>query len=216
MTGRQKLLMIMLLATIGLQMVGPMLWKWSFAEIGALWLISGIIAGIVAGFNNERICEIMGKACAGVFVGVICIGFARAVSVVLTKGNILDSVIYGLSIPLKQIPSSLSALGMLVIQSIINFFIPSGSGQAAVTMPIMAPLADVVGLTRQTAVMAFQLGDGLTNMVIPTMGALVVYIGVAKVPFSTYFKWVLPLYAMLMGIGAVGLLIATFTKLGPF
>ena len=158
----------------------------------------------------------MGKACAGVFVGVICIGFARAVSVVLTKGNILDSVIYGLSIPLKQIPSSLSALGMLVIQSIINFFIPSGSGQAAVTMPIMAPLADVVGLTRQTAVMAFQLGDGLTNMVIPTMGALVVYIGVAKVPFSTYFKWVLPLYAMLMGIGAVGLLIATFTKLGPF
>ena len=153
---------------------------------------------------------------AGVFVGVICIGFARSVSVVLTKGNILDTVIYGLSIPLKRLPSSLSALGMLVIQSIINFFIPSGSGQAAVTMPIMAPLADVVGLTRQTAVMAFQLGDGLTNMVIPTMGALVVYIGVAKVPFAKYFKWVLPLYAMLMVVGAVGLLIATFIKLGPF
>lgn len=83
-------------------------------------------------------------------------------------------------------------------------------------MPIMAPLADVVGLTRQTAVMAFQLGDGLTNMIIPTMGALVVYIGVAKVSFSTYFKWVFPLYLMLMSIGAVGLLIATFIKLGPF
>lgn len=216
MTGRQKLLMVMLLATIGLQMVGPMLWKWGFAQIGALWLISGIIAGVVAGFDNEKICGIMGKACAGVFVGVICIGFARSVSVVLTKGNILDTVIYGLSIPLKRLPSSLSALGMLVIQSIINFFIPSGSGQAAVTMPIMAPLADVVGLTRQTAVMAFQLGDGLTNMVIPTMGALVVYIGVAKVPFAKYFKWVLPLYAMLMVVGAVGLLIATFIKLGPF
>lgn len=216
MTGRQKLLMVMLLVTIGLQMVGPMLWKWGFSEIGALWLISGIIAGIVAGFKNDKICEIMGNACAGIFVGVICIGFARSVSVVLTKGNILDTIIYGLSVPLQQIPSVLSALGMLVIQSIINFFIPSGSGQAAVTMPIMAPLADVVGLTRQTAVMAFQLGDGLTNMIIPTMGALVVYIGVAKVEFGTYLKWVFPLYLMLMGVGAVGLVVATVIKLGPF
>lgn len=216
MTVRQKILTVMLLVTIALQMIGPMMWKWNFAEIGALWLISGIIAGVVAGFDNDKICNIMGRACSSIFVGVICIGLARSVSVVLTKGNILDSVIYGLSIPLKQIPSSLSAIGMLIIQSIINFFIPSGSGQAAVTMPIMAPLADVVGLTRQTAVMAFQLGDGLTNLIIPTMGALVVYIGVAKIPFSTYFKWVLPLYAMLMGVGAVGLIIATLIKLGPF
>jgi uncharacterized ion transporter superfamily protein YfcC len=216
MTGRQKILMVMLLITIGLQMVGPMLWKWGFSEIGALWLISGIIAGIIAGFKNDKICEIMGNACAGIFVGVICIGFARSVSVVLTKGNILDTVIYGLSVPLQQIPSVLSAVGMLVIQSIINFFIPSGSGQAAVTMPIMAPLADVVGLTRQTAVMAFQLGDGLTNMIIPTMGALVVYIGVAKVEFGTYFKWVFPLYLMLIGTGAIGLIVATVIKLGPF
>ncbi|MGI6782624.1 MAG: YfcC family protein [Aminivibrio sp.] len=216
MTTRQKILMVMLLVTIGLQMVGPMLWAWGFSEIGALWLISGIIAGIIAGFKNDKICEIMGNACAGIFVGVICIGFARSVSVVLAKGNILDTIIYGLSIPLQKIPSVLSAIGMLIIQSVINFFIPSGSGQAAVTMPIMAPLADVVGLTRQTAVMAFQLGDGLTNMIIPTMGALVVYIGVAKVEFGTFFKWVLPLYFMLMGTGAIGLIIATVTKLGPF
>lgn len=216
MTGRQKILAFMLLSTIGLQMVGPMLWKWSFAQIGALWLISGIIAGLVAGFDNYKICDIMDRACAGIFVGVICIGFARSVSVVLTNGNIMDTVIYGLSIPLKQLPKSISSLGMLVMQSVINFFIPSGSGQAAVTMPIMAPLADVIGLTRQTAVMAFQLGDGLTNMIIPTMGALVVYIGVAKVSFSTYFKWILPLYGMLMGIGAVALVVATLINLGPF
>jgi len=216
MSGRQKILMVMLLVTIGLQMVGPMFWKWGFSQIGALWLISGIIAGIIAGFKNDKICEIMGNACAGIFVGVICIGFARSVSVVLTKGNILDTIIYGLSVPLQQIPSVLSAIGMLAIQSIINFFIPSGSGQAAVTMPIMAPLADVVGLTRQTAVMAFQLGDGLTNMIIPTMGALVVYIGVAKVEFGTYFKWVFPLYLMLIGAGSIGLIVATVIKLGPF
>ena len=83
-------------------------------------------------------------------------------------------------------------------------------------MPIMAPLSDVVGLTRQTAVMAFQLGDGLTNMIIPTMGALVVYIGVAKVSYATYLKWIFPLYLMLVGVGVVGLLAATFIHLGPF
>ncbi len=216
MTGRQKILTVMLLATIGLQIVGPMQWGWGFAEIGAIWLISGIAAGLVAGFDNYKICNAMADASAGIFAGVMCIGFARSVSVVLTKGQILDTIIHALSSPLKQIPSSLSALGMLVIQSIINFFIPSGSGQAAVTMPIMAPLADVIGLTRQTAVLAFQLGDGLTNLIIPTMGALIVYIGVAKIEFSTYFKWVLPLYGMLMGIGAVGLIVATFIHLGPF
>ncbi|MDL2297643.1 AbgT family transporter [Synergistaceae bacterium OttesenSCG-928-D05] len=216
MTGRQKILTVMLLVTIALQIVGPMQWKWGFAEIGAMWLISGILAGVVAGFDNYKICHIMADASAAIFAGVICIGLARSVSVVLAKGQILDTVIYALSIPLQKIPSAFSALGMLVIQSIINFFIPSGSGQAAVTMPIMAPLADVIGVTRQTAVLAFQLGDGLTNLIIPTMGALVVYIGVAKIEFSTFFKWVLPLYGMLMAIGSAGLIIATVIKLGPF
>lgn len=216
MTGRQKILTVMLIATIALQMAGPMLWKWGFAEIGALWLISGILAGLVAGFTNERICEIMGNSCAGIFSGVICIGLARSVSVVLTEGNILDTIVYGLSIPLQQIPAAVSAVGMLFIQAMLNFFIPSGSGQATVAMPIMAPLADVVGLTRQTAVMAFQLGDGLTNMIMPTTGALFVYIGVAKIKYSTYFKWILPLFLMLVGIAIVSLLIATSVRLGPF
>ena len=216
MTGRQKILTFMLIATIGLQMAGPMLWKWGFAEIGALWLISGIIAGLVAGFSNERICEIMGNSCAGIFSGVICIGLARSVSVVLAEGNILDTIVYGLSIPLQQIPASVLAVGMIFIQALLNFFIPSGSGQATVAMPIMAPLSDVIGLTRQTAVMAFQLGDGLTNLIMPTTGALFVYLGVAKVPYSTYFKWIFPLFLMLIGIAIVSILIATFIHLGPF
>lgn len=216
MTCRQKILTIMLLITIALQIVGPIQLKWGFAEIGAMWLISGILAGIVAGFDNYKICNVMADASAAIFAGVICIGLARSVSVVLTRGQVLDTVIYALSNPLQKLPDSVSALGMLTIQSIINFFIPSGSGQAAVTMPIMAPLSDIIGITRQTAVLAFQLGDGLTNLIIPTMGALVVYIGVAKIEFSAYLKWVLPLYGMLMAIGSMGLIIASVIKLGPF
>lgn len=216
MTWRQKILTMMLLLTIILQMIGPMLWGWGFAEIGAMWLISGILAGIVAGFSNEKICEIMGNACAGIFSGVICIGLARSISVVLTEGNILDTIVYGLSVPLQQIPTTVSAIGMFIIQAMLNFFVPSGSGQATVAMPIMAPLADVVGLTRQTAVMAFQLGDGLTNMIMPTTGAIFVYIGVAKISYSTYLRWIFPLFLTLVCIAIVSILIATIIQLGPF
>ncbi len=95
----------------------------------------------------------------------------------------------------------------------INFFVPSGSGQATVTMPIMAPLADVIGLTRQTAVMAFQLGDGFSNLFLPTTAAIFMYIGVAKVDYPTYLKWIRPLAAGFWIIGAIGLIIATITRL---
>lgn len=217
MTSRQKILMLMFLITTVLQMIGPIKLKWGFAEIAALWLMSGILAGIVAGYNNERICDIFVRSwTADILIGTFCIGFARAVSIVLTKGNVLDTIIYALSIPLKGIPVSFSAIGMYAVQSIINFFIPSGSGQATVTMPIMAPLADIIGMTRQTAVVAFQLGDGLTNMIIPTFGTLIIYISIAKVDYKTYIKWVYPLYFMLVGIACVSLLIATAMRLGPF
>lgn len=217
MTVRQKILMLMFLVTTVLQMVGPIKFNWGFSEIAALWLMSGLLAGVVAGYNNEKICEVFVRSWTpDILVGTFCIGFARAVSVVLTKGNVLDTIIYALSIPLKQIPISFSAIGMYFTQSIINFFVPSGSGQATVTMPIMAPLADIIGMTRQTAVVAFQLGDGLTNMIIPTFGTLIIYISIAKVDYKTYIKWVYPLYFMLVGVACVSLLAATAMKLGPF
>lgn len=217
MTARQKILMIMFLITTVLQMVGPIKFKWGFSEIAALWLMSGILAGIVAKYDNEKICGIFVRSWTqDILIGTFCIGFARAVSVVLTKGNVLDTIIYALSIPLKQIPVSFAAIGMLFIQSIINFFVPSGSGQATVTMPIMAPLADIIGMTRQTAVLAFQLGDGFTNLIIPTFGTLIIYISIAKVNFKTYIKWIFPLYLMLIGVAVVALITATAIKLGPF
>ncbi|MEG1824066.1 MAG: TIGR00366 family protein [Cloacibacillus sp.] len=217
MSVRQKVLMVMFLITTVLQMVGPIKFEWGFSEIAALWLVSGILAGVVAGYNNEKICSIFVRSwTSDILIGTFCIGFARAVSLVLTKGNVLDTIIYALAVPLKQIPISFSAIGMYFTQSIINFFIPSGSGQATVTMPIMAPLADIIGMTRQTAVIAFQMGDGLTNMIIPTFGTLIIYISIAKVDFKTYIKWVYPLYFMLVGVACVTLLIATAIKLGPF
>jgi uncharacterized ion transporter superfamily protein YfcC len=216
MTTSQRILTVMLIATIILQVVGPIYWKWSFNELSALWIVSGVAAGFLAGFDNNKICDIFQEACGGIYAGVMCVGLARAISVVLTNGRILDTIIYALSIPLKQVPASFSALGMLVVQSVINFFVPSGSGQASVTMPIMAPLSDVIGLTRQTAVLAFQIADGCSNLILPTTAAIFIYLGTSKIQYSTYLKWMVPLYGILVGIGAVFLLVATFINLGPF
>lgn len=217
MTTRQKILIVMFIITTAAQMIGPIKFKWDFSQIAGMWLISGIAAGLVAGYNNEKIVEIFVRSWTPeILVGTFCIGFARAVSVVLSKGNVMDTVIYGLSIPLKGLPLSVSSIGMYIMQSLINFFIPSGSGQASVTMPIMAPLADIIGLTRQTAVMAFQFGDGLTNMIVPTFGTLFIYIGIAKLDFKTYLKWVYPLYFILVAVACASLLAATALKLGPF
>jgi uncharacterized ion transporter superfamily protein YfcC len=105
-----------------------------------------------------------------------------------------------------------AALGMLVFQSTLNFFVPSGSGQAAVTMPLMAPLADLLGLTRQTAIFAFTCGDGFSNMVIPTSAILMASLGIARVPYERWLRFMVPLFLLLMGLSAVFLGLAVWIE----
>jgi uncharacterized ion transporter superfamily protein YfcC len=126
----------------------------------------------------------------------------------MVDGMILDTLIHSAATALRHVPGILAAQGMLAFQTTLNFFIPSGSGQAAVTMPLMAPLADVLGLTRQTAVFAFTCGDGFANLVIPTSGVLMAMLGLAKVPFEKWIRFVLPVFLQLMGLAAVFLAIA--------
>jgi uncharacterized ion transporter superfamily protein YfcC len=128
--------------------------------------------------------------------------------VVLDDGQILDTLIYSAAALLQHVPGILAAEGMLLFQTVLNFFIPSGSGQAAVTMPLMAPLADVLGLTRQTAVFAFTCGDGFSNMVIPTSGILMAMLGLAHIPYDRWLRFVLPLLLQLLAVAAVFLAIA--------
>ena len=110
----------------------------------------------------------------------------------------------------------LAVWGMYVFQLVLNFFIPSGSGQATATMPIMAPLSDTLGITRQTAVLCFHYGDGFTNLVVPTLGSLMGCVAVSKVPFEKYLKWVWPLCLMWIAVGLISVTIATVINLGPF
>ena len=123
----------------------------------------------------------------------LVIGCAGGILVILENGNIMDTTLYGMSQLTGESQPLLSSYMQYGVQTVLNFFVPSGTTKAALTMPLFAPLADLTGMTRQTAVLAYQFGDGFTNMIIPTSGVTVGTLAMAKVPFEKWFKWLLPL-----------------------
>jgi uncharacterized ion transporter superfamily protein YfcC len=147
--------------------------------------------------------------CKSMVYGALVIGFAKAITIVLTDGQIIHSIIYYMSLPLVKFGSTVSGILMFYINLIFNFFVPSGSGQAMVVMPLFAPMADVVGVTRQIAVSAYQYGDGFSNTIIPTSGVLMAALGVAKIPYEKWLKFMLPLFGLWVLIGTISIVIAT-------
>jgi uncharacterized ion transporter superfamily protein YfcC len=136
------------------------------------------------------------------------IGVARGIQVVLDEAGVVDTIVHGISLPLQELPGALSAVGMFFMQSLTNFFIPSGSGQAFVTMPIMTPLSDLVGVSRQVAVLAFQFGDGFSNIVIPTQYVLLGVLAMAGVPYNRWLRFILPFMFKIAIVGSVALALA--------
>jgi uncharacterized ion transporter superfamily protein YfcC len=141
----------------------------------------------------------------------LMVGFARSIALLMEEGQVLHTVVHGLSRPLEGLPPVVAAVGMLVVQTVINLFIPSGSGQAYATMPIMAPLADVLGLERQVAVLAYQYGDGFSNLLIPTNIVLMAILGMAGVSYGRWVRFAAPLLMKLTGLAVVALVVAVWT-----
>jgi uncharacterized ion transporter superfamily protein YfcC len=189
---------------------------WYITEIAAIFIAMGIVAGFVGGMNANQIATEFILGAKEMTTGAIVVGVARGMLVIMESGLILDSIVSGLASAITMLPKSISAVGMLIVQSLINFFIPSGSGQAATTMPIMTPLADVIGLTRQTAVLAYQFGDGISNSIIPTSGVLLATLSVAKIKYDSWVKFVWPLILLWTLMAAVFMVIATVINYGPF
>jgi uncharacterized ion transporter superfamily protein YfcC len=181
---------------------------WWINEMSGAFFLLGILCVIISRMSIPDAAKAFVKGMEEMVVAALVVGFARGVQVVLEDGQILDTVIHSAAVNLQGFPKFIAGGGMLVFQSTLNFLIPSGSGQAAVTMPLMAPLADLVGLTRQTAVFAFTCGDGFTNMIIPTSGILMAVLALAKVPFMKWLKFVLPLYLICMLISFIFIYIA--------
>lgn len=189
---------------------------WYITEIGATFLAMGIIGGLLGKLTPSKIAEEFVIGAESIVFGALVVGIARGILVVMQDGMIIDSIINSLALGIKTLPKTISVLGMYIVQIIINFFIPSGSGQAATTMPIMAPLADVIGINRQVAVMAYQFGDGFTNSIIPTNATLMAVLSIAKIPYEKWIKFIWPLMVIWICTGAMFLIFANATNYGPF
>ena len=195
MSLRQKLSLLLFAATIGMLLYGTTRLGWYIDEIAALFLMMMIITGIVGGYSATEICKSFIRSTQSMVSSVLVIGFTRGILLVMQDAQISDTVVYYLSQLLDGSSKSLSAVGMLVIQNIINFFITGSSSQATITMPIMAPVADLVGLSRQTAVLAYTFGDGFSDLFWPT--ACILGCGLMGVPVNKWYRFITPLFVMM-------------------
>ena len=211
-TGRDKLVLTYVVAIIGLLVWGVIKKGWYFNEIAGLFLIMGVFAGFISGMKPSQLASCYVEGLKDITFGALVIGLSRGILIVMREGNIIDTVIYGLAQPLSLFPKWVAAEGMLFIQTLINFFIPSGSGQAATTMPIMAPLSDLLGITRQTAVLAYQYGDGFSNILWPTT-LLPVICGIARVPIEKWWKYFVPFFLLLLPVQMIFMAVAVAINL---
>ncbi|MCH4886308.1 putative basic amino acid antiporter YfcC [Acidaminobacter sp. JC074] len=212
---RHNAIGLVIVAGLSLMVFGVMKFGWYFSEIVAIFLGIGIISGIIGKMSADDIAKSFIEGAKDLVFGALIVGVARAILVVLQDGMIIDTIIYHASEGLKTLPPVVAANGMYVFQLLLNVIIPSGSGQAAATMPIMAPLADLLGISRQTAVLAFHYGDGFTNLISPTNGTLMASLAIAKISYEKWAKWMWPLLLMWMVIGMASVTIATIINLGP-
>lgn len=207
-TLRQKLVLVTLAATIGVILYGTYNWKWGLTEMSAFYIVGGIVGGLIAGYGGGKIVDEFLEGGRNIFMAAMAVGLARGIQVVMDSSHIGDTLVYFFSLPLQHLPLAFSAVGMFIVQSILNFFIPSGSGLAMVTMPIMIPLSDVIHLSRQVAILAFQFGDGLSNLCFPTTAVTVAFLAVGKIPFNKWLKFVMPFLGITWLTAAVSLVVA--------
>ena len=213
MDGRHKLVALMTLAALGAMVYGIAFPKWYILELGAIFLALALFAGLAGGLGANGTAKRFAEGAAELASTALLIGFARSIALILEDGQVLHTIVNGLSAPLLLMGAELAAVGMLAIQLVINLFIPSGSGQAFVTMPLMAPIGDLVGVTRQTAVLAFQFGDGFANMIVPTNPVLMGILGIAGIPYDRWLRFVAPLLLKLFVAGSITLVIAVSINL---
>lgn len=215
-TTRHKLVLLTFAAGVVALVYGVIKLGFYIDELSGIFLVVGLVSGIAGGMDAEKIADEFVKGAADLLYAGIIIGFSRATTVVLTNANIMDTIINGMAGTLNGLPAVISAVGMFVVQSLFNILVPSGSGSAAVTMPIMAPLADMIGVTRQTAVLAYQFGDAFMNVISPTTGYFMAALAMNKISYNKWVKWFLPLFIIWCLIAAVFLIIAVQINYGPF
>lgn len=189
----RKMVVILLFAVLALIIYGSNRWKWYINEISAVFLALGIVSAIVARLKTSEAVKAFVSGAKDMVMAALVIGMARGLLVIAEDGHIIGTMLHYIAQYANRFHTVMAVEMMFVFQGFLNFFVPSGSGQAALSMPVMAPLSDLVGISRQTAVLCFQFGDGIFNMIIPTSGVTMGALSIAGVPYNKWAKWLAPL-----------------------
>ena len=204
LTWRHSLILIVLMVTIVALVVGVLEHDWYIAEISALFFAMGIVAGIIDRQSADSIAKLFLEGCKDILSAALVVGLASGIIFILRDGKVIDTLLYALTRSLAQTGEVASLGVMYLFQTLLNIVMPSGSAKAALTMPIMTQFADLIHVSRQTTVLAFQFGDGFTNMLTPTSGVLIGVLGIARIPYGTWLRWV---WKFIVGLIVVGFLL---------
>lgn len=216
LSGRHKAVLALFAVTLMALVAGVLRWGWYIDEIAALFIGFTVLTGLVGRLGGNGTVDAFVRGAGELLGAALVVGLARGVVLLAQDGGIIDPLLHALSSGISLLPPVFSAQLMFLVQSVLNLLVPSGSGQAALTMPIMAPLADLIGITRQTAVLAFQFGDGFTNIIVPTNPVLLGVLGAARIPWALWARWVTPFLLVFILLGMVLLVPPVLMKWGPF
>jgi uncharacterized ion transporter superfamily protein YfcC len=208
LSARSAFILIMVLAAFGTYVYGALRLGWELNQLSALFFAMGVAAGLIGGLGVQGTAGAFAEGFASMAYAAVLIGFARAISVLLDQGHVIDTVVHGMLVPIEGRPPGVAALAMMVAHTGIHFPVPSVSGQAVLTMPVLVPLSDLVGLSRQVTVLAYQYGAGLAELLTPTNGALMAVIAAAGVPYDRWLKFATPLMLLLLALGGAAILSA--------
>jgi uncharacterized ion transporter superfamily protein YfcC len=210
---RQPAVLAAVLVTFALFILGVLRLGWDFDQLSALFFLMGVAAGLLGGLRPGGTADAFVEGFRSMAFAALLIGFARGIYVVLDEGRIVDTIVQGLFTPIAGLPTTFAALGMMAVHTVVHFPVPSTSGQAVLTLPLLVPLSDLIGLSRQVTVLAYQYGAGLCEVITPTNGALMAMLAAAGVRYEEWLQFTLPLFALLLGLGALGIGVAIATGL---
>ncbi len=205
---RQSAVLVTVLATFAVFIVGVLKYGWDFDQLAALFFLMGVVAGLLGGLRISGTVDGFVDGFRGIAFAALLIGFARGIYIVLDEGRVVDTIVNGLFSPVAQLPTTVAALGMMVVHAIVHVPVPSTSGQAVLTLPLLVPLSDLIGLSRQVTVLAYQYGAGLCEILTPTNGALMAMLTASGVRFEEWLRFAVPIFGVLFALAAVGLAVA--------
>ena len=215
-TTVQKLVLLSFISFIGIFIFGAFTKNWGINELVGIFLIMGIVIAMIARISPNNFVKIFIEGAKSITYGALVVGLARAVIVILENGHIMDTIVNAALVPLQSLSVFTGGLLLFVFNLLFNLIVTSGTGQAAIVMPIMVPIVDMLGITRQTGALSFMLGDGITNIITPTSGVLMAVLAVGGVKWTQWVKFAFPLMLMWIVVGIISISYAIFTGYGPF